>query len=88
MFIGKNDSTTSSQTSQSIKEEVLPRITLSCPEKGEDAKKLLFLPDSINELLRVGAKKFNCTPSKILTTEGAQIEDIDVIRDGDHLLLG
>ncbi|KAL9330886.1 hypothetical protein ACSQ67_000496 [Phaseolus vulgaris] len=86
-FVGKNDSTTSSQTSQSIKEEVLPRITLSCPEKGEDAKKLLFLPDSINELLRVGAKKFNCTPSKILTTEGAQIEDIDVIRDGDHLLL-
>ncbi|XP_014503345.1 potassium channel AKT1 [Vigna radiata var. radiata] len=81
------ESPKSSQMSQTIKEEVTMRITLSCPEKGEGAKKLLFLPDSIEEILRIGAKKFGCSPTKILTTEGAQIDDIDVIRDGDHLVL-
>jgi len=72
---------------QIIKEEVTARITVSCPEKGEGAKKLIFLPDSIEELLRIGAKKFGCSPTKILTTEGAQIDDIDIVRDGDHLVL-
>ncbi|KAG2390043.1 Potassium channel [Vigna angularis] len=81
------DSPKSSQMIQTIKEEVTMRVTLSCPEKGEGAKKLLFLPDSIEEILHIGAKKFGCSPTKILTTEGAQIDDIDVIRDGDHLVL-
>jgi len=87
LFSGRKDSTSASQMGQTIKEEVGARITLSCPEKGEGAKKLLFLPDSLEELLRLGAKKFDCSPTKILTIEGAQIDDIDVIRDGDHLVL-
>lgn len=62
-------------------------MTLSCPEKGEVAGKLVLLPHSLEELLDVGAKKFGFSPSKVLTKEGAEIEDIELIRDGDHLLL-
>ncbi|KAM3759348.1 hypothetical protein ACB098_01G113700 [Castanea mollissima] len=63
------------------------RVTLSCPEKGEVAVKLVLLPDSLQELLDIGAKKFGFLPNKVLTKEGAQVEEIELIRDGDHLVL-
>ncbi|KAJ0029928.1 hypothetical protein Pint_13074 [Pistacia integerrima] len=62
------------------------RVTISCPEKGEYAGKLVLLPASMQKLLEIGAKKFGISPGKILSKEGAEIDDIDVIRDGDHLV--
>ncbi|KAE8673336.1 Potassium channel KAT1 [Hibiscus syriacus] len=50
--------------------------------------KLILLPDSIQELLRVAGEKFGCyTYKKVVNAENAEIDDIDVIRDGDHLFL-
>jgi len=66
---------------------IVARVTLICPEKGEHAAKLAFLPNSLEELLDIGAKKFDFSPTKILTKEGAEIDDIDLIRDGDHLII-
>ncbi|KAF9662160.1 hypothetical protein SADUNF_Sadunf18G0024400 [Salix dunnii] len=63
------------------------RVTLSCPDRGEVAGKIVALPNSLQELLDTGSKKFGCSASKILTKEGAEIEDIEVLRDGDHLVL-
>lgn len=63
------------------------RVTISCPEKAEVAGKLVPLPKSLEELLNVGAGKYGFSPIKILTKEGAEIDDIDLIRDGDHLIL-
>lgn len=63
------------------------RVTLSCPEKGGVARKLVLLPHSLQELLDIGAKRFAISPTKVLTKEGAEIEDIELIRDGDYLLL-
>lgn len=63
------------------------RVILSCPEKGETAAKLVLLPESLQELLDIGAKKFQFSPTKVLTKEGAEIEDIQLVRDGDHLLV-
>ncbi|XP_042973333.1 potassium channel AKT1-like [Carya illinoinensis] len=63
------------------------RVTISCPEKGEVAGKLMLLPGSFQELLEIGAKKFGVSPSKVLSKDGAEIDNIDVIRDGDHLTL-
>lgn len=62
------------------------RVTVSCPEKGDSMGKLVLLPGSLQELLEVGEKKYGFMPKKILTKEGAEIEDIDVIRDDDHLV--
>ncbi|XP_061356258.1 potassium channel AKT1-like [Gastrolobium bilobum] len=85
----KRDSPTSqsSHTTTPKVNELSARVTLSCPEKGESAKKLVFLPKSIEELLHIGAQKFDFSPTRILTKEGAEVEDINVIRDGDHLIL-
>ncbi|XP_072993104.1 potassium channel AKT1-like [Typha latifolia] len=65
----------------------LLRVTISCPEKGNTAGKLVLLPESIEELLDIGAKKFGFVPTKVLTKHGAEIDDVKLIRDGDHLVL-
>jgi ankyrin repeat protein len=61
------------------------RVTVSCPEKGEVAGKLVLLPKTFQELLEIGAKKFGVLPTKVLSKDGAEIDGIEVIRDGDHL---
>lgn len=63
------------------------RVTISCPEKGEVAGRLTFLPDSLQELLALGTQKFGVSLTKVLMKDGGLIEDIEVIRDGDHLIL-
>ncbi|KAL9440493.1 hypothetical protein AB3S75_019207 [Citrus x aurantiifolia] len=62
------------------------RVTIGCPEKGEVAGKLVLLPSTFQELLDIGEKKFGISPAKVLNKGGADVEDIEVIRDGDHLV--
>ncbi|KAJ4708333.1 Potassium channel like [Melia azedarach] len=62
------------------------RVTITCPEKGEVGGKLVVLPPSFQELLKIGAKKFGISRAKVLSKDRAEIDNIDVIRDGDHLL--
>ncbi|KAM7258164.1 hypothetical protein ACFE04_013905 [Oxalis oulophora] len=64
-----------------------PRITLSCPENGDVGGKVILLPKSLPELLDIGAQKFGISPTKVVTKEGAEIDDIKLIRDGDVLIL-
>lgn len=63
------------------------RVVISCPERGNTTEILVLLPDSIQELLDIGSKRFEFHPTQVLTKEGALVEDHEVIRDGDHLLL-
>lgn len=67
------------------------RVTISCPEKAEVGGKLVLLPESLRELIEIGAKKFGVFNDnnnvKVLSKDGAEIDDIEVVRDGDHLLL-
>uniref|UniRef100_A0A0A9DI55 Kch5 n=1 Tax=Arundo donax TaxID=35708 RepID=A0A0A9DI55_ARUDO len=63
------------------------RVTISCPEKRNTAGKLVLLPQSMEELLELGAKKFGFMSTKVLTTEGAEVDEVELIRDGDHLVL-
>ncbi|XP_042489812.1 potassium channel AKT1-like [Macadamia integrifolia] len=63
------------------------RITISCPGTGGVTAKLVRLPASFPVLLDICAQKFGFRPSKILTRDGAEIDEIELIRDGDHLVL-
>ncbi|CAK9176309.1 unnamed protein product [Ilex paraguariensis] len=67
--------------------DIRARVTISCPEKGEVAGKVVLLPKSLQELLDIGAQKFGFSPAKVLTKDGAQVDDIAVVRDGDKLVL-
>lgn len=62
------------------------RVIISCPEKGEVVGKLVLLPGSFQELVEIGAKKFGFYPNKVVCKDGGEIEDLEVIRDGDHLV--
>jgi hypothetical protein len=65
----------------------LIRVIISCPEKGNTAGKLVVLPRSMQDLLLLGAKKFDMMPTKVLTIEGAEVDEVELIRDGDRLVL-
>ncbi|XWS17181.1 hypothetical protein CRYUN_Cryun33cG0046100 [Craigia yunnanensis] len=73
---------------QGVKDSVVnsARVVISCPGKGETTGKLVLLPGSFQELLDIGAKKFGIFAAKVVSKEGAEIDDIEVIRDGDHLV--
>ncbi|XP_022730456.1 potassium channel AKT1-like isoform X2 [Durio zibethinus] len=62
------------------------RVVISCPEKGETTGKLVLLPGSFQMLLDIGAKKFGIFAAKVVSKEGAEIDDIEVIRDGEHIV--
>eukprot|EP00258_Populus_trichocarpa_P030140 XP_024446159.1 potassium channel AKT1-like [Populus trichocarpa] len=62
------------------------RVTISCPEKGEVAGKLVLLPNSFRALLEMGSKKFRISPAKVMRKDRAEIDAIELIRDGDHLM--
>ncbi|KAL3535814.1 hypothetical protein ACH5RR_004275 [Cinchona calisaya] len=62
------------------------RVTISCPEKGEVAGRLILLPPSFQELCEIGFKKYGFWPARVLNKDGAEIDEIGVISDGDHLV--
>lgn len=69
------------------------RVTIHMPIPCESMSqkwvgKLILLPDSIEELFRTAGQKFGgCNPNRVVNVENAEIDDISVIRDGDHLFL-
>ncbi|PIA45885.1 hypothetical protein AQUCO_01600259v1 [Aquilegia coerulea] len=63
------------------------RVTIYCPEKSRLAAKLVALPGSLQELLEIGSRKFGILATKILTKDRAEVDDIALIRDGDHLII-
>ena len=64
------------------------RVMMSCPSKeGGVVKKVVELPESFEELKEVAAKTFGFTPSRVETQCGFEVESINLIRDGDQLVL-
>lgn len=63
------------------------RVTISCPQAVGYPDKLVLLPGSLRELLDLGMKKFGVALTRVLTEEGAEVDDVGVIRDGDRLVL-
>ncbi|OEL36096.1 Potassium channel KAT1 [Dichanthelium oligosanthes] len=50
--------------------------------------KLINLPGSLEELFEIGSQKFpGFHPTKLVSRDYAEIDDISVVRDGDHLFL-
>ncbi|CAN8325106.1 unnamed protein product [Cochlearia groenlandica] len=63
------------------------RVTIhSTKSRGKDSSKLIILPSSLGELLRLASEKLGDKSFTMVTnSETAEIDDVDVIRDGDHL---
>ena len=64
------------------------RVTISCPEqRGGERRLLVFVPETMRHLLELGGNRFGFAPTRVLTGDGAEVEDVRLVRDGDHLLL-
>ncbi|KAF8042779.1 hypothetical protein BT93_A1185 [Corymbia citriodora subsp. variegata] len=62
------------------------RVVVSCPEVGDVEGRLMLLPENFQELLEMAHKKFGLTLLRVLSKNGAEIDNIEIIRDGDHLV--
>ncbi|GLT59843.1 hypothetical protein SLA2020_326400 [Shorea laevis] len=78
---------------QEVTRSTKKRVTIhmQCQNRKASSRqlgKLIILPDTIEGLLRVAGEKFRgCKFTKVVNAEIAEIDDICVIRDGDHLFL-
>ncbi|KAL0553276.1 hypothetical protein IC582_007165 [Cucumis melo] len=52
---------------------------------GNSKGKLVLLPESIEELFGLAEKRFGKRGSLILMVDGSKVEDLNVLREGDHL---
>ncbi|XP_056158482.1 potassium channel KAT1-like isoform X2 [Syzygium oleosum] len=76
-----------------VKQSTKKRVTIhmQVPKYGSSSlrqpAKLIVLPDSMEDLLKVAGEKFGCDhrSAKLVNAENAEIDDIEVIRDHDHL---
>ncbi|CAN1750733.1 Potassium channel AKT1 [Linum perenne] len=80
MFPVNNNNTSHGNTAAAA-----ARVMISCPQKGDDTKKLVLLPKSFQELLDLGATKYGIKVGKIVTKNRVEIDDIQVVKDGDEL---
>jgi potassium channel len=65
----------------------LKRVVIHQQSANNAAGKLVRLPDTMQELMAVAAVKFETAVRTVLTLHGAEVDDIRVLRDGDHLIL-
>ncbi|PIN04682.1 K+-channel ERG [Handroanthus impetiginosus] len=81
-------SSTSSTNTTSV-EPPKKRVTIHMIKHSEkQLAKLIILPDSLEELLRIAGEKFgDDSLARVVNADNAEIDDLSVIRDGDHLFL-
>ncbi|MCE3214803.1 RAC-alpha serine/threonine-protein kinase [Datura stramonium] len=60
-------------------------ITVSCPEKADTAGELVLLTNSFQQLLDIGSKIYGIKQAKVLSKDGTEIDNFELIRDGDQV---
>jgi hypothetical protein len=55
--------------------------------EGDRTGKLIHLPDTIEDLFRIAEKKFGKRGSTILMADASQVEDLNALRENDHLYI-
>ncbi|KAJ0091654.1 hypothetical protein Patl1_12851 [Pistacia atlantica] len=55
--------------------------------EGDTSGKLIHLPDSIEDLYTLAEKKFGRRGSTILMDDGSQVEQLNALRENDHLYI-
>ncbi|XP_027909662.1 potassium channel KAT1-like [Vigna unguiculata] len=77
---------TERETDRFFKKRVVIHFLSKHRTSLQEHGKLIMLPDSLQELFHIAGEKFGVSKlTKVITIENAEIDDISVIRDGDHL---
>ncbi|XP_057738008.1 potassium channel KAT3 [Arachis stenosperma] len=87
--LDRNDSTMNKRKDASgfMKKRVTIHLLSGCKTNPQGQYgKLIILPESLEELLNIAGEKFGgLKPTKVINEKNAEIDDTNVIRDGDHL---
>ncbi|KAJ8480290.1 hypothetical protein OPV22_024017 [Ensete ventricosum] len=77
-----------SDTQTTNKRVVIHMLSRKSRSSREQIGKLINLPGSLEELFKIASQKFtHYQPTKVINQDNAEIDDITVVRDGDHLFL-
>lgn len=57
------------------------------PGGGENPGKLVHLPETIDELLKLAEMRFGKSGTRILMADGSQVEELNTLRENDHLYI-
>ncbi|CAN1785336.1 Potassium channel KAT3 [Linum perenne] len=57
------------------------------PSEKDTFGKLIHLPDTLEELFGLAEKKFRKRGNKILMGDGSHVEELDALRENDHLFI-
>lgn len=91
IFVPSSNSSNHTETKGVKQNKRRVTIHMKCLKNNVSQKqlpKLIILPDSIEDLFRIAGQKFGgYNLTKIVNSENAEIDDLNVIRDGDHLFL-
>ncbi|CAJ1975445.1 unnamed protein product [Sphenostylis stenocarpa] len=90
IYTNTYSTTSNHKTERETKRLLKKRVTIHSLIKHkttlqEQHSKLIILPDSLEELLIAGEKFGGSKPIKVISIENAEIDDINVLRDEDHL---
>ncbi|CAD5186642.1 unnamed protein product [Musa acuminata subsp. malaccensis] len=77
-----------SDTQTTNKRVIIHMLSRKSRSSREQIRKLINLPGSLEELFKTASQKFTgYQPTKVVNQDNAEIDDIAVVRDGDHLFL-
>ncbi|KAH7652029.1 Cyclic nucleotide-binding-like protein [Dioscorea alata] len=79
----QTDGLTRTISPASFSSNILKRVIIHGPE--QISGKLVHLPDSFGDLLNLAEKSFGKPATKIFMADGAEVEDLESLRDDDHL---
>ena len=68
-------------------ETVIPKRVVIFRQGSQDAGKLIFLPETFEDLLSKANQKFKMDSKRIFSAQGGEIDDIELISDGDSLYI-
>ncbi|RZR99997.1 hypothetical protein BHM03_00029631 [Ensete ventricosum] len=75
-------------TQTTNKRVIIHMLSRKSRSSREQIGKLINLPGSLEELFKIASQKFtHYQPTKVINQDNAEIDDITVVRDGDHLFL-
>ncbi|KAM2067125.1 hypothetical protein ACFX1T_043494 [Malus domestica] len=57
------------------------------PDEGDSNGKLIHLPESVEDLLKLAEKKLGKRGSTVVMVDGSQVEELNALRDNDRLFI-
>ncbi|KAI5669390.1 hypothetical protein M9H77_19243 [Catharanthus roseus] len=90
---GQNEGTTRNSTAFAGSDTLPTRVIIHghSPEdklsEGENPGKLIYLPETIDEVLKLAERRFGKRGTKILMADGSWVEELNTLRENDHLYI-